>query len=112
MGLGIVTFTYSYLSDKVSLMIIGFVIVFFTATFGFGLICNLFAIDTKSTLVKSFSYARTKSAVIIEINSPVHLTKDFTDARTYNSICDSSKVYFIQEINSYNQVISSKIEIQ
>lgn len=87
----------------------GFIILLFDVLIGFGLICSVFTHSSTEMEVEKFSYAKTESVVIIQTPKK---TQTFSDAYTFNSISDSSKVVLHIDYNAYGIEVGSCIVVK
>lgn len=80
-----------------------------TGCAGFGLACGLYTETEEDVRVEEFSYAKSKFHVIIETPEK---TVTFSDALTYITISDSSKVFYHISYNIYGGVTDRKVIIK
>lgn len=107
--IGIACIVIGVASDDGGFCFAGFMILLFDGLIGFGLICSLFPASSSETLTEKFSYAKTQSVVIIETPSK---NQTFTDAYTYNTISDSSKVFLHADYNTYGCEVRSYLIVR
>lgn len=107
--IGITLIIISFTSDDEGFGFAGFIILLFDSLLGFGLCCCLFTASSTEIEVKKFSYAKAESVVLIQTPQKA---QTFSDAHTFNSICDSSKVYLHVDYNSYGYEIKSHLIVK
>lgn len=86
---------------------LGFILLFLSIVVGFLFGGALICMTASDTPVK-FTYAKTKSAVLVDGGGMV---ATFSDAYTFNTISDSSKVHLVIEYNSYGREIKRYLTI-
>lgn len=104
---GIIFIVLAFTSDEKYGFIAG-LILFLDIFLGFGLFCSTKTESSTETQVE-FSYAKSKSTVIIETTDK---TETFTDAYTFNSISDSSRIYLHADYNAYGSKVGSYLIIK
>lgn len=88
--------------------IITFIILLLDGTLGFGVVCGKQVVSSEE-VKQSFCYSKTYSVVTIQTPSR---TEAFTDAYTYKSVNDSSKVYLHTDYNVYGGEVKSYLVIK
>lgn len=108
-AIGIILFIIGWASDDSELGAFGFCIMLFVGLLGFGLACNYETQSSTEIQIQKFSYAKTESELIIQTPEK---TETFSDAHTFNSISDSSKIFIHTDYNVYGGKMGSHLIIK
>ena len=102
-------FVWGFIVDNREMILISIFACFIGSMIGFGPVCSENQIYHGRWPVYDFTYAKSKSAVLIEA-AGINFT--LTDARSFNFIDNAKVVYIIKHYNSYgNEVGGTQLEI-
>lgn len=99
----------AFASDDGDLGFTALIILVFAVVLGFGVFCNAMTETSTEVPIEKFTYAKTESVLVIQAGGT---TKTFTDAFTYNSISDSSKVFLRTDYDIYGGEIRTEIIVK
>lgn len=107
--IGIILFVIGVVDSDSVFLPIAILILLCDGICGFGIFCCVSPVSATETKVEVFCYTKAKALIVIETPQK---TETFTDAYTYNTISDSSKIYLHTDYNSYGYELRSHLVIK